>query len=242
MRVVNRYIGVSGGYLVDFSYRTHSDFYSEYCGLKYEPNDMVGTTRERFMRILRDAPPHDQSRILRGVLERFPVGAEGAPPTRTQELADYIGSIATRIEGAAPVTTPDLRSATAAVEAAIEDAEVLMAARGPLSAVDRVHTALHGFLKAVAMEASIPFTKDASLTDLFGALRRDHPKLQATGGQAEHVTKLLKAMGALLDPLQPVRNRGSLAHPNEALMNAPEAMLVVNLTRTILRYVNDKLD
>ena len=26
-RIVNRYIGVSGGYLGDFSYRTHVDFY-----------------------------------------------------------------------------------------------------------------------------------------------------------------------------------------------------------------------
>ena len=32
-RIVNRYIGVSGGYLGDFSYRTHADFYPEYWGL-----------------------------------------------------------------------------------------------------------------------------------------------------------------------------------------------------------------
>lgn len=31
LRVVNRYIGVEGGYLVGFSYRTHADFYPEYC-------------------------------------------------------------------------------------------------------------------------------------------------------------------------------------------------------------------
>jgi hypothetical protein len=28
--IVNRYIGVSGGYLGDFTYGTHSDFYAEY--------------------------------------------------------------------------------------------------------------------------------------------------------------------------------------------------------------------
>ena len=30
MRIINLYIGVSGGYLGDFSYGTHADFYSKY--------------------------------------------------------------------------------------------------------------------------------------------------------------------------------------------------------------------
>jgi hypothetical protein len=36
-RLVNRYIGVSGGYLGDFSYRTHAEFYPEYCDLDINP-------------------------------------------------------------------------------------------------------------------------------------------------------------------------------------------------------------
>ena len=31
MKIVNRYIGVTGGYLGDFSYRTDADFYPEHC-------------------------------------------------------------------------------------------------------------------------------------------------------------------------------------------------------------------
>jgi hypothetical protein len=46
MKIVNRYIGVSGGYLGDFSYRTHADFYPEYCELDIDPNQHEGTTRE----------------------------------------------------------------------------------------------------------------------------------------------------------------------------------------------------
>ena len=37
LKVVNRYIGVDGGYLGDFSYRTHADFYPEYCDLDTDP-------------------------------------------------------------------------------------------------------------------------------------------------------------------------------------------------------------
>jgi hypothetical protein len=38
-RVVNRYIGVSGGYLglpERFSYRTHEDFYADYCDVSID--------------------------------------------------------------------------------------------------------------------------------------------------------------------------------------------------------------
>ena len=44
MKVVNRYIGVSGGYLGDFSYRTHAEFYPAYCDLDIDANTYSGTS------------------------------------------------------------------------------------------------------------------------------------------------------------------------------------------------------
>jgi hypothetical protein len=79
MKIVNRWIGVSGGYLGDFSYRTHAEFYPEYCGLDFDPYDYEGTTRERFIETTSGAGPRDQARIVHGVLERFPIGADDAP-------------------------------------------------------------------------------------------------------------------------------------------------------------------
>jgi hypothetical protein len=49
MKIVNRYIGVSAGYLGDFSYQTHAAFYPEYCELDIDPYQYEGTTRERFI-------------------------------------------------------------------------------------------------------------------------------------------------------------------------------------------------
>jgi hypothetical protein len=59
-RFVNLYIGVDQGYLGDFSYRTHADFYPVYCDLDINPYEYEGTTRERFMEILSTRPPHEQ--------------------------------------------------------------------------------------------------------------------------------------------------------------------------------------
>ena len=50
--VVNRYIGVCGGYLGDFSYRTHAEFYLEFCDVDVDADKLEGTTRERFLTIL----------------------------------------------------------------------------------------------------------------------------------------------------------------------------------------------
>ena len=76
-RIVNRYIGLSAGFLGDFTYGSHSDFYLEYCDLDLNPFDYLphGTTRERFIRVLEETPPHVQAKIIRGVVEKYRRGA-----------------------------------------------------------------------------------------------------------------------------------------------------------------------
>jgi hypothetical protein len=70
-KVVSKYIGVSGGYLGDFLYRSHHEFYLE-LDLDNDPYKYDGTTRERFIKILSESSPAVQAKILEGVLTRFP--------------------------------------------------------------------------------------------------------------------------------------------------------------------------
>ena len=69
--IVNQYIGVNSGYLGDFNYRTHYEFYREYCDLEFDPYKMEGTTREKFIKILETSDPKTQARILRGNLKNI---------------------------------------------------------------------------------------------------------------------------------------------------------------------------
>jgi len=48
-------------------------------------------------------------------------------------------------------------------------------------------------------------------------------------------------MAQIVDVLNPVRNQKSRAHPNEDLLEEPETMLFVNAVRTLLHYLNDKM-
>jgi Abortive infection C-terminus len=241
MRVVNRWIGVSGGYLGDFSYRTHADFYPEYCDLDIDPYALEGTTRERFIQIVGSLPPSDQAKVLRGIIERFPIGNENAPDTRTEASRSELQAIIARLDGKAIEQANDPRVTSEVVRRALADADTLIASSGAMSAVDRTHTAMHGYLLALCRDANITVPGDASMTALFKTLRREHPKLADLGARSEEITKVLNACASILDAMNPVRNRASVAHPNTDLLGDDEARLVVSVSRTLLNYLDAKL-
>lgn len=239
--VVYRYIGVNDGFLGDFSYASHAQFYPLYCDLNIDPYSYRGTTRERFIEILKAQSPRDQAKILRGVLERFPVDDPDTHPKRTPALKDEIDRIRTRLEQNAPVSSPDPLISTPAVYQALLDAENLIQTSGPVSAVDRIHTALHGHLIAVCDQQNIAYEPSAMITRLLRLLRQQHPALQNLAAGNQDADKVLNAFGTILDALNNMRNHASLAHPNQTLLDSAEAMLAINAARTIIHYLDERL-
>ncbi len=241
LRIVNNYIGVDGGYLGDFSYRTHSEFYAIYCDLDLDPFKILpeGTTRERFIAVLEKSPPHVQAKIVRGVLAKYP---RGSSPLRTVEAETWLISLAERLErGAAMVPMPPLAYTSEVVVRALDDAETLMKTTGPTSAVDRVHTALHGHLRFLCDEAGIDYDREDTMVGLLKKLRAEHPSLQDLGARAQDIETVLKASGSILDALNPVRNNATVAHPNDDLLGREEAQLVINVGRSLLVYLDGKI-
>jgi hypothetical protein len=235
--LVTNYIGVTSGYLGNFSYRSHTEFYEE-LDLPYKPEALSGTTRERFIAILSKASLQDQAKILEGILDRFPLATK---PERTEELRTQIRSWIGRLVGAPVVQIANLQITNALVLRALTDAERLLSSSGATSAVDRVHTALHGYMKSVAAGEGLVAAEDASLTQLFKLLRTKHPRLQEPGPRGEDIAKALQGLASVIDALNPLRNKASVAHPNMELLAEPEALLVVNSVRTILNYLDKKL-
>lgn len=241
-KIVNGYIGVSGGYLGDFSYRTHREFYPEFCNLDIDTSKYEGTTRARFIHILKTSDPPTQAKILKGIISKYPVSFfPKEQRERKRELYEEIKNIIQRLEGASPITAPNLLITSEVVERAIRDAKTLIERNGATSGVDRIHTALHGYLKAVCKKENITVSDDPSLTELFKQLRDNHPALQIQGSRHDDIIKILRAISNILDALNPLRNKGSVAHPNENLLGEDEAMLVINSSQTILHYLNAKL-
>jgi len=91
--------------------------------------------------------------------------------------------------GPPPVTSPLLEVTSDAVERALADAEQLIHARGAVSGVDRVHTAFHGYLRAVCAKLNIVIPDDAGITQLFKLVRENHPAFASGGPRAEDCSR-----------------------------------------------------
>lgn len=144
-------------------------------------------------------------------------------------------------DGPEPVPDPELRLTSRSVTEALNDAQYLISVRGPTSGVDRAHTVLHGYLRLLCSEEGIDVPDDADLSRLFKRLRADHPKLKQDGPRGADITRALQALATVVGVLNPLRNRATLVHPNDELLQEPEAALVLNAIRTILHYLDQRL-
>lgn len=115
-------------------------------------------------------------------------------------------------------------------------------ALGATSGVDRIHTAFHGYLRAVCSKVGITTLQNSSVTQLFKILRENHPSFTKNGIRSADIDRVVRAMATILDALNPLRNQATLAHPNEKILEEAEAMLVINGVRTLLHYINSKIE
>ena len=132
-------------------------------------------------------------------------------------------------------------SATDVVRKALTDADSLLLSNGAISAIDRLHTALHGYLRSVCADQQVETSDNASVTVLFKTLRTKHHAFQNLGHQENEVTKILMSFANLVDSLNTICNHGSIAHPNKSLLGDDEAELTVNAVRTLFNYLVKKV-
>ncbi len=133
-------------------------------------------------------------------------------------------------------------SASEVVERALKDADQLLQTNGAVSALDRVHTALHGYLLDVCAAAGLTAIPTAPIGSLFKTIRNEHPSLVAMNKHDPQVDVVLGSLAGAVTALNTLRNNASVAHPNQVLLGEGEAMLMVNLVRTLFNYLETRLD
>lgn len=244
MSLIHDYIGVEGGYLRGFSYASHEEFYPRFCDFRVDVSARRkehGTTRATFLAILRESDPDRQARIVDGVFRFLPVdeGPEEQRSTRTRAKEQLAGAVA-RLRGQA-VQVDDLGVKNATVERAIRDADLLIREHGNTSGVDRIHTALHGYLRSLCLHHGLAPDDGADATRLLKVLRTQVPALQTGLARKEDVARVQGALATIVDALNPIRNQASMAHPNDGLLEIAEAALVIDAARSVLNYLNRKL-
>jgi hypothetical protein len=137
--------------------------------------------------------------------------------------------------------TPKILSGIDQVKAALNDAEQILATNGPSNCVDRLHTALHGYLKGILVDNDIVVEKDESLTSAFKKVLSNVSVFNDSIHRKDDIKKILRPYASSIDAINTIRNQASLAHANEQLLGHDEAVLVINTVRTISTYMGSKL-
>jgi hypothetical protein len=223
-KLVEDYIGTNSGYLNGFSYSIHNTFYHTYCDLDIDVESYRArglTTRKAFIEILRDAKPRVQAKIIRGVFEMIPppVDVTDDAGRKRAALHKYLLDVAARLDADRLVDTPEIADTSEVVFESLRDAEALLNTRGPKSAVDRAHTALHGYLKKLCSDRGAVLPREPSLTAVFKVIREQFPEFAATIPHDAEAMRVFGSIASALDSLNTIRNRGTVAHPNELLLN-----------------------
>src|SRR5437588_6041329 len=96
-RLVHNWIGVSGGYLGNFSYATHDRFWLEVCDICVDTTAFPGTTRACFEETLFAASAANQAAALQSILREYPAPDAPDPdhprfrsPCLHQEIRQWI--------------------------------------------------------------------------------------------------------------------------------------------------------
>jgi hypothetical protein len=124
---------------------------------------------------------------------------------------------------------------------ALADAQLLLENGRAVSAVDRVHTGLHGFLKSSCERDGIPYEQESTPNQLLKLLLEKHPVFQDMGPRGEEIRRMIRSSASIIDSMGTLRNRASLAHANEDLLDHDGALFMVNLARSLLAFLDGKM-
>ncbi len=223
---------------------THSlrQFYLVDCNLDIQPNSPHSRdTMGRFIEVLVSQTPQNQAKILRAVRDRIPPGDMYTSQERRVKMYEMITEIIDRLESESTfVDSVSPKSPSQVVRQALEDAEHHISRGRATSAVDRTHTALHGYLKQMCDDESITYENKPSLPKLFKLLQENHSAFQNCGMHQEKIDNVGKGLATAIHSLNEIRNNATPAHANDELLDACDATLAINAMRTIFHYVEQK--
>ena len=217
-------------------------FYLVDCELDISPTSPNSrNTMQRFVEVLVSQPPQNQAKILRGVCRSIPPGDRNTSRMRREKMVEMIVKIIERLETESTlIDSVSPKSTSDVVRQALEDSEYLIGRGRVGSAVPKLHTALHGYLKQMCDDESIVYENNPSLPKLFKLLQKNHSAFQNTGLHQVKIDNVGKGLATAIHSLNEIRNQASDAHSNDELLDIGDATLAINAMRTIFHYVEEK--
>lgn len=142
-------------------------------------------------------------------------------------------------DNSSDVNFRQIASRSETIKKAIEDAEVFIREGKHDSAVDRIHTACHGYFRDLLSEHEVSYSADDGISALFTKLHDYYGKTIKPEGVAGRVKKILRSASGMINAVNELRNNNTIAHPNGQLIQKREAQLVNRLVNDIVNYIED---
>lgn len=235
-RQFERLLGMSSGYVLDFSNRTFAEFVMDSTGrdpydAKYdhgsskanrlrgfwaeEPNRIVGKLMTDMLEYAATRVGGDRDPALRAQCERTVARLLQDNPVQELDALVAVGN------------ERDFEIVAKAVRDAIDCDELE-------AGLDRLHTFVVKYVRSLCDGRGITIDRDKPLHSLFG----EYVKHLRQGGhlESEMTARILKSSISTLEAFNDVRNNQSLAHDNP-ILGYEEALLIFNHVAASIRFL-----
>ena len=132
-----------------------------------------------------------------------------------------------------------IASRSATIQKAVDDAMAFIRDRKYDSAVDRVHTAFHGYLRYLLADHQIAYGREDSLSALYNKLHDYYGNSIQPPDVAARIKTIMRSGAGIINSVNELRNNNTIAHPNGPLIQEREALLVIRFVNAIVDYVED---
>lgn len=233
-RQLEKLYGMASGYVLDFTNRTYHEFvldavHRDIFADHYRINS--GSKANCLRGFWNHEPDHVVAALLQALL------GYGADSFTDAKLVADCERIVARLRQSAPVEDLDALEPNTSdrgfevLQKSLRDA---IANNEPEAALDRLHTFVVKYLRALCRNHGISVEPEKPLHSLLG----EYIKAVKSKGLVKSVMteRILKSSISLLDAFNSVRNDQSLAHDNELLSHG-EALLIFNSVASTVRFI-----
>src|SRR5262245_61837225 len=217
-RAFERLLRMGGGYVLDFSNRTFSEFVIDSTGREIYDSRYdygSGSKANRLRGFWNEEPNHVVAKLMGDLVD---YAAERGTPQESEPQLGACRRIVDRLRQSQPV--PDItalvpESAEQEFDGITRQVREAIEKNQPEAGLDRLHTFTVKFVRTLCVGRGVAVTRDKALHGLFGEYVKC---LKAEGHvDSEMTERILKSSISILEAFNHVRNDRSFAHDNPVL-------------------------
>lgn len=237
-RRLERFLGMGGGYVLDFFNRTLEEFVLDSTGrdiydAKYDYGS--GSKANRLRAFWEVEPNYMIARLLTDLITYC---EEKGFSSEQQALLEGCQRTVARLAQEVPVEEIEALSPNADgrdFELLAKTVRDYIEKNEPEAGIDRLHTFVVKYVRVLCEKHGIDISRDKPLHSMFG----EYVKALKKKGQirSEMAERILKSSISILEAFSHVRNNQSFAHDN-AILDYSESLLIFNQVASSVRFIS----